>query len=63
MNGLMQLIDEYQHEYAPKEYFDYQEFDDLFSPLINNPQPLFDFLKEGHNISVLETIIALVIFS
>ena len=30
--------------------------------MINNPQPLFEFLKEGHNISVLETFIALVIF-
>ena len=30
--------------------------------MINNPQPLFEFLREGHNISVFETFIALVIF-
>ena len=30
--------------------------------MINNTRPLFDFLREGHSISVLETFIALVLF-
>ena len=30
--------------------------------MINNPYPLYDFLKEGHKINVLESFIALVIF-
>ena len=31
--------------------------------MINNPLPLFNFLKDGHNINFLETIISLVIFT
>ena len=30
--------------------------------MLNNPRPLFDFMKDGHNINFLETIIALVFF-
>ena len=39
-----------------------QDFDLLFSPMINNPIRLFEFLKEGHSINVLEVFIALVLF-
>lgn len=46
----------------PKEYLPYSEFEYLFESMINNPQPLFEFFREGHNVNVLEVFIALVIF-
>lgn len=40
----------------------FEEFEYLFESMINNPTPLFDFFREGHNVNVLEVFIALVIF-
>jgi len=31
--------------------------------LINNPRPLFEFLKDGHNVNFFEVFIALVFFT
>ena len=41
---------------------DWDDFDSLFSPMVNNPYPLFKHLKEGHKINVLEAFIALVFY-
>lgn len=46
----------------PKEYFDWETFDLLFSSMINNPKPLFEFMREGHNVNVPEVFIALIMF-
>ncbi len=63
MDLLRSIVLEYQNELMPKEYFDYTEFDELMSPMINNPKPLFEFLTDGHNINILEVMIALIIFA
>ena len=63
MDLLSSIVQEYQDTLMPKEYFDYTEFDELISPMINNPRPLFDFLTDGHNINILEVMIALIIFA
>ena len=62
MNKLKNVLSDYQRNYAPKEIFQYDEFDDLMSPMINNPAHLFEFLREGHSIILPEAFIALVFF-
>ena len=44
------------------EYMDWENFDLLISPVINNPIPLYDFMREGHNVNIHEVFIALVFF-
>ena len=44
------------------EYMDWENFDLLISPVINNPQQLYDFMREGHNVNIQEVFIALVFF-
>ena len=44
------------------EYMDWENFDMLISPVINNPLPLYDFMREGHNVNIHEVFIALVFF-
>ena len=63
MNGIVAILGDYRETLSPKENINWEEFDQLISPMINNPLPLFNFLKEGHNINFLETIISLVIFT
>ena len=46
----------------PKEKFDWPDFDLLCSTYINNPKPLFDFLRDGQLISFSEAFIACVFF-
>ena len=63
INGLCSVLNDYHTNLAPKEIFDFAEFDDLISPLINSPRPLFDFLRDGHNVNFYEVFIALVFFT
>ena len=35
----------------------------LLSPMINNPLPLYNFLRDGHKINFFEVFIALTLFA
>ena len=45
------------------ELLDWHEFDQLISPMINNPQRLFEFLKDGLKVNFYEAFIAMVFFT
>lgn len=40
-----------------------EQFDDLFSPVLNNTAPIFDILNEREKVDIMQALIGLTIFS
>ena len=49
-------------DYYPKEELSWEEFDCVFSPLLNNCVPLFTVLEENGTINIYEVFITCTIF-
>ena len=62
MSNLQDMLEDYKARFYPMEYMDWENFDMLISPVINNPLQLYDFMREGHNVNIFEVLIALVFF-
>ena len=61
INGLLQILCEFRA--SPKIGLDYEEFDELMSPMLNYTQPLFTALKDKSNcVNFYEAYIVLVLF-
>ena len=54
-NDYMQLI-------YPTEDMTWEEFDSIFSPILNNCERLWNILEEQHNVNIYEVFISLIIF-
>ena len=56
------VFNDYMKTIYPKEDLSLEEFDDLFSPILNNSQPLWKILTEKQSINIYEVFISLIVF-
>ena len=50
------------HDVYPREFLTSEEFDSIFSQLLNNTEPLFKTLAERNEVNIYEVLISLVVF-
>ena len=62
LEKLCYVFNDYIKDCYPKEDLTWDEFDNIFSPLLNNCEPLYKVLAERHVINIYEVFITLVVF-
>ena len=62
LEKLCEVFNDYMQTIYPKEELTWEEFDDVFSPLLNNCQPLWNTLARMHLVNIYEVFISLIIF-
>ena len=55
-------FNDYVMDCYPKEDLTWDEFDSIFSPVLNNCETLYKILGEHHRINIYEVLITLIIF-
>ena len=55
-------FNDYMEACYPKEDLSWEEFDSIFSPILNNCETLYKVLGERHIINIYEVLITLTIF-
>ena len=59
---LCSVFNDYIEDCYPKEDLTWEEFDSIFSPLLNNCEPLYRLLGDRVSINIYEVFITLIIF-
>ena len=62
LDNLCAVFNDYILECYPKEELTWSEFDTVFSPILNNCEPLYKILSERHCINIYEVFISCVVF-
>ena len=55
-------FNDYMQTIYPKEELTWEEFDDVFSPVLNNCKPLWNTLVVMQQVNIYEVFIALIVF-
>lgn len=63
LEKVLEIFRDYVENVHPNETLDAEQFDNLFSPLLNNTTPFFNVFKEGSFVDIYQSFIALTIFS
>ena len=62
LEKLCMAFNDYVMDCYPKEDLTWDEFDSIFSPVLNNCETLYKILGEHHRINIYEVLITLIIF-
>ena len=62
LEKLCMAFNDYMEDCYPKEDLTWEEFDTIFSPILNNCETVFKVLGERHIINIYEVLITLIIF-
>lgn len=62
LEKLCSAFNDYMLDCYPKEDITWEEFDSIFSPILNNCRPLYDALSERQIINIYEVFITMIIF-
>ena len=60
---MFEAFDDYYKCYYPKDDLDYEQFNDVFSAVINNTQVVFSKLENCGYVDIYEAFVALTVFS
>ena len=58
-----QVFEDYLNNYLHLQTLNWDEFDEIFSPLLNNTLPIFEILEENQAVSVREALVGMTLFS
>lgn len=59
---LMDLLEIYNAEFYPKENLDFEEFDNLFAPILNNSEPFFELMQFAGEVNFSQMYIGMCVF-
>ena len=62
LEKLCAVFNDYMETIYPNEDLSYEEFDDLFSPILNNSEPIWKVLTEKQSVNIYEVFISLIVF-
>lgn len=57
------VFQDYIANYLHLQHLTWDQFDEIFSPLLNNTLPVFEILEESQTVNIRQALIGLTIFS